>query len=130
MGIWLQIPDESWVKVGVEAEPGDEDPGFTAEGLFHSSTGDDEPLEDLHLGPRRRKLRTPTNYTVRVTVNFAVQSTAHVVAEVTDPQGAAIVESLTKQAQFRSSPIKGKAGTARSVTLFLVSQQGEGSDLA
>ena len=82
MGLWVQIPDDSWVRVWVEGRPEDEDPGFTAAGVFHSDTGGDQDLLDLHEKPRRRKLKTPQNYTIRVTVSFASRSTAFVVAEV------------------------------------------------
>lgn len=130
MGLWVQIPDESWVKVWAEGAAGDDDPGFTADGVFHSSsTGSNDPLNDLHLQPSRRKLRTPTNYTVRATVNFAKQSSAFVLAEVTDKNGKPVPEAFSSQAQFRSSKITGKAGSAKSVTLFLLTRQGEGGNI-
>lgn len=129
MGLWAQIPDESWVKVWAEGTAGDQDPGFTVDGVFHDSANSNDPLNDLHLKPSRRKLRTPLNYTVRATVSFAKQSTAFVLAEVTDKDGAVIPEGFSEQAQFRSSKITGKTGSAKSVTLFLITRLGEGGDI-
>lgn len=126
MGLWVQIPDNSWVRVWVEAGPNDVDPGFTADAVFHSDSGGEQDLLDLHEKPRRRKLHVAQNYSVRVTVTFASQSRAFVLAEVEDADGQPIPEVFSGANQFRSSAVSGAAGSAKSVTLFLVTQEGAG----
>lgn len=131
MGLWTQISNDSWVKVWVEEAGGDLNPGFTADGVFHHDTGGaDDRLTGLHGQPSRRKLSTPTNYTIRVTIAFAKRSTAFVVAEVTDRHGQPVAEAFTGGVQFRSSPITANGGSARSVTLFFVTKTGPGGGVS
>ena len=130
MGLWVAIPDESWVKVWVEnANEEDDDPSFVADGRFHRSIGGDDELEDLHLTPRRRKLRSPVNYTLLVKLSFADDAEAVVFAEVTLPNGEPLPETFSGQHLFRSSVINGSAGSTDVVNLMLVTEAGEGGSL-
>ncbi len=115
------------MRVWVEGKEGDEDRPFVANGIFHSDSGSDELLPDLDLASRRRKLNTPRNYSIPVTIDFADRSTAFVVAEVTDANGQPVTEVFSGgKPQFRSSAVIGNAGSSKSVTLFLVTQTGAG----
>ena len=132
MGMWTQIPNDSWVKVWVEGKPDDKERPFVAQGIFHLSdakSGDD-PLPDLDLKPRRRKLSAPENYSITVTIDFADKSTAIVIAEVTNSKGNPLPEVFSGgKPQFRSSEVVAKGLDSQTVTLMLVTKSGAGGNL-